>query len=105
MVKDIMCCRELDGVRVKGKYKPVKIYELLAEKKDEAEYRGLIDAFAAALALYREAKWDEAIAAFQKVLDIKPGDFVSTMYMERCRNLKEHPPALPWDGVFVMTKK
>jgi adenylate cyclase len=105
MVKDIMCCRELDGVRVKGKYKPVKIYELLAEKKDEAEYLGLIDAFAAALALYREAKWDEAIAAFQKVLDIKPGDFVSTMYMERCRNLKEHPPALPWDGVFVMTKK
>ncbi len=105
IVKDSMCCRELDGVRVKGKLKPVIIYELLGEKKDEAFYLGLIDASARALTLYREGQWEDAIAAFQKVLDIKPGDFVSTMYMERCRNLKEHPPALPWDGVFVMTKK
>jgi adenylate cyclase len=105
MVKDAMCCRELDGVRVKGKLKPVKIYELLCEKKDEADCRSLLDAFAGALALYRKGNWDEAIAAFQKVLDIKPDDFVSAMYVERCRNLKEHPPEEPWDGVFVMTKK
>ena len=105
IVKDIMCCRELDGVRVKGKIKPVKIYELLGEKKDEADFKNLIDVFAKALALYREEKWDEAMAAFGSVLDIKPGDSASTMYMERCKNLKEHPPAKPWDGVFVMTKK
>ncbi|KAF0159070.1 MAG: adenylate cyclase [Syntrophaceae bacterium] len=104
-VKDSICCRELDGVRVKGKIKPVKIYELLGEKKDEANFKDLIDAFAKGLARYREGKWDEAIAAFQCVLDIRPGDFVSTMYMERCNNLKEHPPAEPWDGVFVMTRK
>ena len=104
-VKDSICCRELDGVRVKGKIKPVKIYELLGEKKDEAKFKDLIDAFAKGLAHYREEKWDEAIAAFQCVLDIRPGDFVSTMYMERCKNLKEHPPVEPWDGVFVMTKK
>ncbi|MDP2855235.1 MAG: adenylate/guanylate cyclase domain-containing protein [Smithellaceae bacterium] len=104
-VKGSICCRELDGVRVKGKIKPVKIYELLGEKKDEANFKDLIDAFAKGLARYREGKWDEAIAAFQCVLDIRPGDFVSTMYMERCKNLKEHPPAEPWDGVFVMTKK
>jgi adenylate cyclase len=104
-VKDSICCRELDGVRVKGKIKPVKIYELLGEKKDEAKFKDLIDAFAKGLAHYREEKWDEAIAAFLCVLDIRPGDFVSTMYMERCKNLKEHPPVEPWDGVFVMTKK
>ena len=104
-VKDIMCCRELDGVRVKGKVKPVKIYELLGEKKDEPDFKALIDAFARGLALYREGQWDEAIAAFQQVLTIRPGDFASTMYLERCKNLKEHPPAQPWDGVFVMTRK
>ncbi len=104
-VKDSICCRELDGVRVKGKIKPVKIYELLGEKKDEANFKDLTDAFAKGLARYREGKWDEAIAAFQCVLDIRPGDFVSTMYMERCKNLKERPPTEPWDGVFVMTKK
>lgn len=104
-VKNDMCCRELDSVRVKGKVKPVKIYELLAEKKDEANYRNLINTFNRAVELYRDGKWDDAIAAFQSALEIRPGDFVSAMYVERCKNLKEHPPALPWDGVFVMTKK
>ncbi len=105
VVKDSMCCRELDGVRVKGKIKPVMIYELLGEKKDETNFKALIDAFAKALALYREGKWDEAIAAFQDVLAVRPGDFPAKMYIERCKNLKEHPPTEPWDGVFVMTKK
>ncbi|MRR18191.1 MAG: CHASE2 domain-containing protein [Deltaproteobacteria bacterium] len=104
-VKDLMCCRELDGVRVKGKVQPVKIYELLGQKKDEPDFKALLDAFARSLALYREGRWDEAIAAFGQVLVIRPGDFASMMYVERCRNLKEHPPAEPWDGVFVMTKK
>jgi adenylate cyclase len=104
-VKNSMCCRELDGVRVKGKIKPVKIYELLGEKKDESNFKDLTDAFAKGLAFYRGGKWDEAIAAFQSVLTIRPGDFVSTMYVDRCKNLKKHPPTEPWDGVFVMTKK
>ncbi|HPB15398.1 MAG TPA: adenylate/guanylate cyclase domain-containing protein [Smithellaceae bacterium] len=104
-VKDAMCCRELDGVRVKGKLKPVKIYELLGEKKDEAAFRDLLEGFGKGLALYREAKWDEAIAAFQGVLAARPNDTPSKVYVERCKNLKENPPAEPWDGVFVMTKK
>jgi len=104
-VKDAMCCRELDGVRVKGKLKPVKIYELLGEKKDEAAFRDLLEGFGRGLALYREAKWDEAIAAFQGVLASRPDDYPSKMYVERCKNLKENPPAESWDGVFVMTKK
>jgi len=105
VVKDSMCCRELDGVRVKGKIKPVKIYELLGEKKDEPDCKALLDSFARGLALYREGKWDGAIAAFRSALALRPGDRVSTMYIERCTNLKEHPPAEPWDGVFVMTRK
>lgn len=104
-VKDAMCCRELDGVRVKGKIKPVKIYELLGEKQDEPNFKDLMEGFAKGLALYREGKWDEAIAAFQSVLAFRPDDYPSKMYVERCKNLKENPPAQPWDGVFVMTKK
>ena len=104
-VKDIMCCRELDSVRVKGKIKPVRIFELLGEKKDEPDFKSLIENFARALTLYREGKWDDAISAFQVALKIKHDDFASTMYIERCKNLKQNPPAQPWDGVFVMTKK
>jgi adenylate cyclase len=104
-VKNDMCCRELDFVRVKGKVKPVRIYELLGEKKDEAKHKDMMEAFAEALSLYREGKFNDAISAFLKVLDIRPGDPVSLMFMERCMNLKENPPLLPWDGVFVMMKK
>ena len=104
-VKDALCCRELDGVRVKGKIKPVKIYELMGEKQDEPNFKDLMEGFAKGLALYREGKWDEAIAAFQSVLAFRPDDYPSKMYVERCKNLKENPPVQPWDGVFVMTKK
>jgi adenylate cyclase len=104
-VKDTICCREIDSVRVKGKTRPVRIFELLGEKKDEPGYQNLIEVFDTGLTLYREGKWDDAIAAFQDACKIKHDDFVSTMYIERCKNLKQHPPALPWDGVFVMTRK
>lgn len=104
-VKDFMCCRELDWVRVKGKKLPVKIYELLGEKKDEGKFKEFIDNFEKGLALYRAAKWDEAIAAFQKTLNIRPEDAASLLYIERCKNLKENPPPAPWDGVFTMTRK
>ena len=104
-VKDSVCCRELDWVRVKGKKLPVKIYELLGEKKDESKWKDFIAGFEEGLALYRAAKWNEAIASFQKVLAIRPDDEASHLYIERCKNLQEQPPAQPWDGVFTMTRK
>jgi adenylate cyclase len=104
-VRDSMCCRELDMVRVKGKKLPVKIYELLGEKKAESKWKEFINAFEEGLALYRAAKWDDAMAVFRKVLAIKPEDAASQLYIERCKNLKENPPQAPWDGVFTMTRK
>jgi adenylate cyclase len=104
-VKETMCCRELDWVRVQGKKLPVKIYELLGEKKDESKWKDFIAGFEEGLVLYRSAKWEEAIVSFQKVLTIRPDDEASRIYIERCKNLKEQPPAQPWDGVFTMKTK
>jgi adenylate cyclase len=105
VVQESMSCRELDLVRVKGKNKPVKIFELLGEKKDEVNWKDLIVSFEKGLMLYREAKWDEAIALFKQVLTIRADDFAASMYILRCKSLKEQPPPQPWDGVFTMTKK
>jgi len=105
VVKDSMCCRELDWVRVKGKKLPVKIYELLSKKKDESKWKELVSNFEEGLALYRASRWDEATAAFQKTLEIRPEDEAAKLYIERCKNLKENPPPAPWDGVFTMTRK
>ena len=105
VVKETMCCRELDWVRVKGKKLPVRIYELLGEKKDKSKWEDFIAGFEKGLALYRAAKWDEAITVFQKVLVMRPEDEASKIYIERCVKLKEEPPAQPWDGVFTMKTK
>ncbi|MFA4915567.1 MAG: adenylate/guanylate cyclase domain-containing protein [Syntrophales bacterium] len=103
-VKDAMFCRELDSVRVKGKKLPVKIYELLGEKKNGQEDE-FVRLFEDGLARYKEGKWDEAQAAFHEVLKVRPGDPSSELYIKRCQELKEIPPEVPWDGVFTMTKK
>ena len=104
-IRNELFCRELDAVRVKGKKLPVRIYELLGENKDAAEWQECVGRFETGLAKYREGLWDEAIAAFRSVLTIKPADYPTQLFIERCETLKENPPEGEWDGVFTMTKK
>lgn len=104
-VKDQMFCRELDAVRVKGKKMPVKIYELLCERTNATEHEKYVKVFEEALRAYRNCQWDEAIALFEKVIQIKGEDPPSEVYIRRCLELKENPPEKPWDGVYTMTKK
>ena len=105
VVKEEVFCRELDAVRVKGKKLPVKIYELICERKDAAEHEEYIGRFHAGLAHYKAAHWDEGIAAFKSVLEIRPDDPPAKLYIQRCQDLKENPPEGEWDGVFTMTRK
>ena len=104
-VKEILFCRELDSVRVKGKKLPVKIYELIGDRKEAAAHQEAIQRFEAGLAQYKEGRWDEAMALFRETLTLRPGDPPSQLYMNRCESLKANPPEGEWDGVFTMTKK
>jgi adenylate cyclase len=104
-VKDVLFCRELDSVKVKGKELPVKIYELLGKKNDAEMWKNAVSAFEEGLSLYKQQRWDDAIACFRKVLEVAPSDAPSRLYIERCETLRENPPEAPWDGVFTMTKK
>ncbi len=105
VVKDQMFCREIDSVRVKGKKLPVKIYELICERPEAAEHEEYVRRFHQGLEKYKAARWDEAIACFESVLEIRPADPPAKLYIQRCRELKEHPPEGEWDGVFTMTRK
>ena len=104
-IKDEFFCRELDSVQVKGKKRPVRIFELLGYRKDAPQWQGFVGRFETGLAKYREGLWDEAIAAFRGVLEIRPEDYPARLYIERCEALKGHPPEGEWDGVFTMTTK
>ena len=104
-IKDALFCRELDSVRVKGKKLPVKIYELLCEKKDAEKWEKAVSLFEEGLSKYKQGLWDEAMATFRKVLEVRPGDAASKLYIARCEELKKNPPGGAWDGVFIMTRK
>jgi adenylate cyclase len=103
--------RELDLIRVKGKLRPVTIYELLGRYADVpadgslSETAERIRRFNDARQLYRQRKWDEAQSAFQRVLDRWTEDGPSILYLKRCQEYLAEEPRPDWDGVFTMTHK
>ena len=99
--------REIDRVIVKGKTKPVNIFEVL-DFHDEVSFPNLMEAvnyFTDGLGHYRGCRWEKAIKAFNEVLRLNPEDNLTKMYIERCNMLKETPPDDDWDGVWKMTSK
>ena len=99
--------REVDLVLVKGKTRPVAIYEVM-DYHTEASFPGLMDAlrhFRAGLLLYRQQRFGDAAAAFGDALAIHPADQTAALYLKRCQWLQENPPPPDWDGVWVMVEK
>jgi adenylate cyclase len=101
----VVTVRELDMIRVKGKTKPVTIYELLGSDDERVRYRDLIDRFGEALHCYRDGSWPEALALFQRLQRDYPNDGPTRTFIERCATLIEESPTEVWDGVYVMRSK
>ena len=99
--------REIDLVVVKGKTKPVSVYEILDYHREETfpHLMDVVNQFNDGVAKYRAARWDAAIGAFKAALRLNPHDKLSEIYIERCETLKANPPSGTWDGVWVMEEK
>ncbi len=106
-VKDIFYARQLDFLIVKGKTKPVRVYELMGEKSDPTaeKLKKIISIYQKGLELYLNREWDKATEQFQEVLSLKPEDGPSKTYIGRCEKFKADPPAEDWDGVFHLKTK
>jgi adenylate cyclase len=99
--------REIDLVLVKGKTRPVAVYEILDYHTEES-YPRVSDAlgrFRDGLAKYRRREFGPARALFEEVLAINPGDKAAQLYVERCDLLASNPPDPDWAGVWVMDTK
>jgi len=98
--------RMLDIVKVKGKNKPVTIYEPinLVEKIDKAE-RTRIKEFHHALKLYQQQNWDSAEQAVFQLSQQEPDKQVYKIYLDRIAFFRNNPPAADWNGVFTHTDK
>lgn len=98
--------RELDFLRVEGKTRPIRVFELAAVKGELTPVkREAFSIFSDALRLYRERRFAEARAEFLRVTLLLPNDRPSNLYIDRCDQFMRTPPPPDWDGVFVMTSK
>jgi adenylate cyclase len=109
-LKDTYLLREVDRVVVKGKTVPVGIYEVLDYHTKETfpKMKEVLGLHQAGIRHYRAMNWDKAITQFQKCLELEAQDFLSEMYVNRCRFLHENPPETSdgtWDGVWVLDGK
>ncbi|OQX83404.1 hypothetical protein B6D60_10545 [candidate division KSB1 bacterium 4484_87] len=105
-VKGKAIVRELDNVRVKGKKKPVRIYELRGMGHlPNIEKELIIEVYSRGLQYFRQRKWARALNEFARVLRYFPSDGPSQIYTQRCLEFIEHPPKEDWDGVFEFAVK
>lgn len=105
-VKDKAKVRELDLVRVMGKEKPIRIFELRdMNSVPQIEQDYIIDIFTEGLLAYRNRRWADALKEFRRVLRYFPSDGPAKVYTKRCLDFIENPPPLDWDGVYDFKTK
>jgi len=105
-VKKDIACRVVDFVKVKGKNKPTLIYQVVNEKENlTADERTIVSFTQAAFDYYRQREFTSAIETYERILALKPGDFLSRLFISRCGNyLKDQPPD-DWDGYYEYKTK
>jgi len=99
------CYRELDKVKVKGKLKPVTIFEPIPP--EQAELKSVIkelDQYHIALRFYLKREWDQAESLFARLAS-KQNKRIYDIYLERICHNREFDPGPDWDGSFTHTTK
>ena len=106
-LRGIYRVRDVDDVVVKGKTKPVRIYEVLDYHTEETfpNMMEVVGNFKEARKAYHAGNWEHAIRLFSEALRLHPEDKLSQIYIERCEHLKANPPEGMWDGVWRMSSK
>ncbi|WP_293059938.1 adenylate/guanylate cyclase domain-containing protein [Okeania sp. SIO2B3] len=122
--KDILWVRELDLITVKGKSKPVRIYELLGFKEGDLkqelteEQHHIVEHYHQGREYYLRPSKEKnltdpsiieafamAEAEFKEVLKIDPNNKAAKLHLGRCQLFQAELPPKDWDGVWNLTEK
>ncbi|MFN3739147.1 MAG: CHASE2 domain-containing protein [Thermodesulfovibrionales bacterium] len=101
-VKTRVLLRPIDVVRVKGKVKPVKIFEPLMEGDSNGKITLLSEQ---ALEYYLSRRWQEALAMYKEMEELSLGDTVPRIFIERITYFMKKEPEPSWDGVWEVMEK
>ncbi|TAJ75826.1 MAG: adenylate/guanylate cyclase domain-containing protein [Gallionellaceae bacterium] len=98
--------RELDWVRVKGKDKPVAIFQPMGlSGQVEADVLEEMKLFHQVLRSYRKQEWDQAELQLFNLQKMSPQAKLYQVYAERVVYFRNNPPGADWDGVYVFKTK
>ena len=100
-----MIYRELDTVRVKGKDKPVTIFEPLGRAEQlTRETLGELNLYSEALKRYRNQEWDLAETQLNNLAKTAAHPLYQ-LYLARIKQFKKTAPDKNWDGVYTYESK
>jgi adenylate cyclase len=105
LVKDAFVLRKVDLLKVKGKNKPMAVYELVAEGAVDAKTAELIRRYDAAFAMYQGRRFEQAYDEFLEMAQAYPKDGPTATMLARSLRLRRRPPPDDWDGVWVAKDK
>ena len=94
--------RRIDRVAVKGKTEGIDVYELLGAKGEVIEELPRARCYEEAFDAYLERDFERAITLVEPHAAEDPP---SAVLVERCRQLRDHPPPAAWKGVHVASSK
>ncbi|MGZ8257087.1 MAG: CHASE2 domain-containing protein [Gallionella sp.] len=98
--------RELDHVRVKGKDKPIAIYEPLGLIGEVSEVvLSELKLFQDMRRCYRKQDWDQAELQLMNLQRMSASTELYQIYAKRIAHFRNNPPATTWDGVYVFETK
>jgi adenylate cyclase len=104
LTRDQFVYRGVDLLTFKGKTKPVEVFGVVSDRSQPPP--AWLAAYHEAIKLYRGRQFAEAVARFEAVQkQMGGGDFLCTMYIERCADYIKQPPPENWDGSHALSEK
>jgi adenylate cyclase len=105
--QDRIWARELDRIRVKGKKRPISIYEVLGDRQSPLDDRTqeFVSVYQNARSAYQRRDFKQAVQIFRQALRLKDNDQATLTHIRRSQQYLLNPPPTNWDGVYTMTTK
>jgi adenylate cyclase len=104
LTRDQFVYRGVDLLTFKGKTKPVEVFGVLSDRSQPPP--AWLATYHEAVRLYRRRQFAEAVTRFEAVQkQVGGGDFLCTMYVERCADYIKQPPPENWDGSYTLSEK
>jgi adenylate cyclase len=98
--------RELGSVRVSGKDRPARVFELCGKAGAPGVPEGAaLAAWENAMAALAERRFDDAATRFARLAAANRDDGAARVLATRAADLAANPPVADWDGVYDQRSK